>query len=96
MHAAIDRYARTSGSLDDLAEAGYVLGTRLSRAPGFVAALSILAEPDDLITIRLFQDQATLESAGHLVTVWATEYPVSLASGVTEMASGELVAQKGL
>ena len=96
MYATIDRYASTTGSVDILAEAGHRLGTQLSRASGFVAAVSVLAGPDELLTIRLFQDEPSLEAARQVVAHWAAEHRPVVGNCSTELGSGEVVAQKGL
>lgn len=96
MHAAIDRFVLASGSVDDLAEAAYVLGTRLSRTPGFVAALSILAGNNCLITVRMFQDKLSLEAASAVVERWMADHHTTVGDHPTKLVSGEVVAQKGL
>ena len=49
-----------------------------------------------LVTISLFEDQATLAAAQPLADRWHREHHAALDPHVTEVASGDVVAQKGL
>jgi hypothetical protein len=96
MRAVIHRYGRTGVSASDLAEAAYQLGTMLSRSPGFVAAIAVADGGDELVTIRLFEDQPSLTAAGVLAKHWMAEHQAAIGDCGTEVISGDVVAQKGL
>ena len=95
MHAAVHRYVASEGSKQDLAEAAYRLGLSLADARGFVAAVAIMGN-GSLVTIRLFDDQATLLAAGVLADRWAAQNQLTSADSGNHVVIGEVVAQKGL
>src|SRR5205085_333205 len=96
MYATIRRYAARDVSIDDLADAGYRLGRALSETPGFVAALAVEERNGDLLTIGVFDDRSALRAGEALANRWTLEYAARFGLGTTEVATGEVVAQRGL
>jgi hypothetical protein len=96
MYATIRRYQVSGGSIDDLARAGQGLGAILSQTPGFVAAVAVEVDGRALVTIDLFDDGASLAAAETVAERWTVEHRATVGARVTEVATGEVVAQKGL
>ena len=96
MYASIHRYQMSESPMQDPADAGWRLGAVLTRTPGFVATIVVEGGCGALFTITLFEDQASLISALPLADGWSAEHRGILESGATEVAIGEVVAQKGL
>jgi hypothetical protein len=96
MYASINRYHVNATPIGDPAEVGWRLGAILARSPGFVAAVVVEDGMGALFTIKLFDDQASLNAATPLAERWVAEHRGMLAPGATEVATGEVVAQKGL
>ena len=95
MYASIHRYhTATPGS--ESSDIGWRLGTILARSHGFVAAVVVEDSGGALFTIRLFDDQASLNTATPLQERWMAEHGGVWGLGATEVATGEVVAQKGL
>jgi hypothetical protein len=81
---------------DDLVEAGHRLGTALGQAPGFVAAIALEETGGNLVTVGLFDDLGSLQSATAYTEQWAVENRGRLSLVCLTVASGEVVAQRGL
>lgn len=96
MHACILRYQMSESPMQDPADAGWRLGPILARMPGFVATIVVEGGRGTLFTITLFDDQASLSAALSLAHRWSAEHRGMLEPGATEVAIGEVVAQKGL
>ena len=96
MYASIDRYCISAAPIDDVAEVGWRLGTLLGRIPGVVASVVMEDTTGTLFTVRLFEDRASLTAAAPIVEHWKTEHCGMLKSRATEIAAGEVLAQKGL
>jgi hypothetical protein len=96
MYASIQRYHISATPIDDPAEVGWRLGAVLARSHGFVAALVVEDSTGALFTIGLFEDQASLIAAKPVAERWMAENRGVLEPGATEVATGEVVAQKGL
>jgi hypothetical protein len=96
MYASIHRYQVSATHIDDPSEVGWRLGAILARSPGFVAAVVVEDSAGELFTIKLFEDQASLTAATPLAERWMAEHGGMLEPGATEVATGEVVAQKGL
>ena len=61
-----------------------------------VATIVVEGGRGALFTITLFEDQASLISALPLADGWSAEHRGTLEPGATEVAIGEVLAQKGL
>jgi hypothetical protein len=96
MYASISRYPMTATPMDDPAEVGWRLGAALTGSPGFVASVVVEDRTGALFAIGLFEDQASLIAATPLAERWMAEHRGMLEPGATEVATGEVVAQKGL
>jgi hypothetical protein len=72
------------------------LGAVLTRTPGFVATIVVEGGRRELFTITLFDDHASLISALSLADRWSAEHRGILEPRATEVAIGEVLAQKGL
>lgn len=96
MYASIHRYHVTATAGSDLSDVGWQLGAILARSRGFVAAVVVEDHGGALITIRLFDDKASLNAATPVAERWMSEHGAAAEPGATEVASGEVVAQKGL
>ena len=96
MYASIHRYHVNATPIDDIAEVAWHLGTILGRIPGFVASVVVEDTTGALFAIRLFEDQAGLTAATPIVERWIAEDHGIREPRVTEIAVGEVVAQKGL
>jgi hypothetical protein len=87
MYACIHRYQMSGSHLQDAAGRR---GAILTRTPGFVASIVVEGARDILFVITLFDDRASLIAALALANRLSAE-PCA-----TEVAIGEVVAQKGL
>jgi hypothetical protein len=96
MYASIQRYHRTATPGSDSSDIGWRLGTILARSHGFIAAVVVEGIGGALSTIKLFDDQASLNAATPASERWMLEQGGISELGATEVASGEVVAQKGL
>jgi hypothetical protein len=96
MYAGIIRYQMSASPTLDPADAGWRLGAVLTRTPGFVASIVVEGGCGALYAITLFEDQASLISALPLADGWSAEQRGVLEPGTTEVAIGEVLAQKGL
>ena len=96
MYASIHRYEVRASLENDPAELGWDLVAVLARSPRFVAAVVVEDETGALFTIRLFEDQASLVGATPTADGWVAQQAGILQSSATEVAIGEVVAQKGL
>jgi hypothetical protein len=96
MYASIHRYSMSPPPTEDPSEVGWRLGTVLARGTGFVAAVVVEDRTGALFTIGLFEDHASLIAAAPLVEHWIEENGGVLEPGAIEVATGEVVAQKGL
>jgi len=96
MYAVIHRYGVPARSTDDLADAAYMLGNQLACARGFVAAVAVEDRAGALVTITLFDDSASLEAGAGVADRWVAEHRNAIDSRGTEIATGEVIAQKGL
>jgi len=65
-------------------------------SPGFVAAVVVEEETGALFAIRLFDDQASLVGATPTADGWLAQQAGIVQSSAIELATGEVVAQKGL
>ena len=96
MFASIHRYRLGTTRIDDAFELRGRLAAELARSPGFVAAVVVEDSAGTLLAIRLFEDQASLTAATPFAEQWIAEQRGTLEPGATELATGEVVAQKGL
>jgi hypothetical protein len=96
MYACIHQHQLSTTPIDDAADVGWRLGSVLARSPGFVAAVVVEDSSGALFTIGLFDDQASLIAATPLAERWLTDHRGLLGPKTTEVAAGEVVAQKGL
>ena len=96
MYASIHRYYVSATPIGDPSEVGWRLGAMLARTRGFVAAVVVEDSGGALFTIKLFADQASLNAAAPLTERWMKEHGGVRELGATEVATGEVVAQKGL
>jgi hypothetical protein len=96
MYACIRRYEVDAGSAEDLVEAGHRLGTGLSQAPGFVAAVAVDEAGGTLITVGLFDDVDGLQIGAGYTEQWTAENRGRLGLVSLTVAIGEVVAQRGL
>jgi len=87
MYACIHRY-QVSGLPDQ--DAAGRRGAILTRTPGFVASIAVEGTRGVLFAITLFDDRASL------IAALALADRVSAEPCATEVAIGEVVAQKGL
>jgi hypothetical protein len=96
MYASIHRYHVTATRGTDSSDAGWRLGVVLARSHGFIASVVVEDSGGTLFTIKLFEDQASLNAATPLAERWMVEHRPLLEPGAIEVATGEVVAQKGL
>jgi hypothetical protein len=96
MYASIHRYHVTATPRTDSSDVGWRLGAILARSQGFVAAVVMDDGAGGLFTINLFEDQASLSAATPLAERWMSEHCSVLELGAIKVATGEVVAQKGL
>ena len=96
MYANIRRYRARAGSTDVLAEAGGRLGSVLPNVSGFVATVTVDDGPGAVIVVNLFEERSGLAAAEPMTEQWTTQHRDALNPGATEMACGEVLAQKGL
>jgi len=97
MYACIHRYQMSGWSpMQNPAAVSWHLGAIPTRIPGFVATIVVEGSRGDLYTITLFDDQVSQTSALSLANGWLAEHRGILEPTVTEVAIGEVLAQKGL
>jgi hypothetical protein len=97
MYACIHRYEMTGWSpMQDRADVGWHLGSILTRMPGFVATIVVEGGRSELYAITLFDDQVSLISALSLANGGSAGNRGILEPAATEVAIGEVLAQKGL
>jgi hypothetical protein len=95
MYASIQRHSMSVNPIDDPSDVGWRLGAALTLSPGFVASIVVQDSTGLLFTIGLFEDEASLIAAAPVAQRWTAEHAM-LEPGSTEVATGEVVAQKGL
>ncbi len=96
MYASIHRYLLNADSKNDLRDIGWRLGAALADVSGFVAAVSVDDDSGALVTVSLFDDADSLDAATPVTNNWTAEHRTVLGQNGTVLASGEVVAQKGL
>lgn len=96
MHATIRRYAPGSGSAEDGAKSWRALAARLSRETGFISCAVLATGDGGLAAISIFDDAATLAVADRRVEEWLATGAGELAPLLVQVATGEVVAQRGL
>ncbi|HLZ25072.1 MAG TPA: hypothetical protein VKQ30_23365 [Ktedonobacterales bacterium] len=96
MYANIRRYRARAGTTDVLAEAGWRLGSVLANVSGFVATVIVDDGPEAVIVVTLFEERSRLAAAELMTEQWTTLHRDALNPGATEVACGEVLAQKGL
>jgi len=96
MYANIRRYQSLAGSMDPLAEAGWRLGSVLANVSGFVATLTVEDGQGAVVVVNLFEEQSGLAAAEPITEQWTTQHRDALHPVATEVACGEVLAQKGL
>jgi hypothetical protein len=96
MYASIQRYHVSLTPGRDSSDIGWRLGTILARSPGFIVAVVVEDSGGALFTIKLFDDEASLNAATPVAERWMSEQGGVSELEAIEVASGEVVAQKGL
>jgi hypothetical protein len=96
MYATIRHRERGTASTDELARAGHALAARLGTAPGFVAYLLLETPDGGHAAVCIFEDRASLEDADGLVAGSLAAHLAAPGPGPSQLAAGEVIAQKGL
>ena len=96
MHATIRRYGPGAGAEDARVRAWRALAVILAREDGFISCAVLETGDGELTAITFFDDAASLTAGDRKVESWLAEREGDLARLLVQVASGEVVAQRGL
>jgi hypothetical protein len=96
MYATIRRFPRIAGSPEDVTRAGRELAAVLCKVPGFVSYAVLEADDGGCTAVSVFESRADLDAADRLATQWIAEHAAGLWPDAPQIASGEIVAQRGI
>jgi len=96
MHATIRHYAPGSGSGEDGAKSWRALAAWLSREAGFISCAVLATGDGGLAAISVFDDAGTLAQADRRAEEWLATRAGEPAPLLVQVATGEVVAQRGL
>jgi heme-degrading monooxygenase HmoA len=96
MHATIRHYAPGAGSGEEGVRAWRALAAALSGEAGFISCAVLATGDGGLAAISFFDDAASLAAADRKIEGWLAERAADLARLLVQVASGEVVAQRGL
>ena len=96
MHATIRRYEGVTGSTEELMRWGRQQASAVSTVPGFVSYALLEAGPSVLVSVCVFETQAALDAADQLVASSGAGQPTAAVSYPGQVASGEVIVQRGM
>ncbi|HET7035629.1 MAG TPA: hypothetical protein VFI42_08115 [Thermomicrobiaceae bacterium] len=96
MYTSIHRYGELSASPEDMTHAIRELAVALSKLPGFITYLALDCGAGACGTIAIFDDHESLALADRLAARWVSDRLGSRSLETPLLASGEIIAQRGL
>jgi hypothetical protein len=91
MYAAVRQYEIGAGFVEDLMRTvGDGFADRLSSSPGFVSYHAIASGSDELVTISIFQDEASAIRSNELAAEFVREHLAAFQLNLTAHMSGEV------
>jgi hypothetical protein len=96
MYATIRRHLEEAALPGARASAGRALAARLGALPGFVAYLLLEGPDGGCVAVCLFEDRGGLEDAERLAAAWRATDGASPWAELVDLATGEVIVQRGL
>jgi hypothetical protein len=96
MHATIRHYVPGVESSQDWLHVWRALATALNGAAGFISFAVVATGDGGLAAITLFDDATSLAAADRWIEGWLADQKADLGRFQIHIATGEVVAQRGL